>query len=270
MKKILKEEIRRAICSPRFIGAILLGICFLGFGAFRMITERSWISEGFSFADLWYFAYSSAYFPFILPLIAVIPYADSLAEERAEGFFRQAAFRGGFRKMLLAKMIANALVAMLVILISLAVLYLFASIYLPRASFPHAVWEEKISGRPYGIWMDFFMAHPDAFILTVSLLAGLMGALYASFGMAISLLTVNRYLVWALPTSFYLLSHFVATKTRLFGVSWSPAVAILGESWYDFTSTAALWLHPLSLCGMILLLVFIAGKREQVLMGGGS
>ena len=265
LNRNFKVEIRRAILSLRFLAAVLIALVFLGFGVIRMIFVQDVIPAGYSFADLWYFAYSASYFAYLLPLLAIMPYADSLSIEREEGFFNLKVFRGKFSVSMTAKILANALAGAAVIVIPLLLLYLFANLYLPRAAFPLNEWEATISGRPYGILYDFYMNQPDRFIFLIIGLAGMMGLVYASFSMAVSLIFPQRYLVWALPCAFYLLSDFVAQKTRLLGINWSPVAALYASPWNYSTGITAFFLHPVTMLCLTVFLILLFCNRTRII-----
>ena len=57
-----------------------------------------------------FLVYVGGDFPFILPLVAVLPFADSLAVDQSEGYLRYLVVRTNYRKYLAAKFLANALV----------------------------------------------------------------------------------------------------------------------------------------------------------------
>ncbi len=96
MKNILREELDRALHSPRVPIAMMLALAFLIYG-YTVILDRSWVPEGYSFADLWFFVYVGSDFPFILPLVAVLPFADSLAVDQSEGYLRYLVVRTNYR-----------------------------------------------------------------------------------------------------------------------------------------------------------------------------
>lgn len=265
LNRIFKAEIRRAVLSLRFLAAVLIALVFLGFGGARMIIAQDWIPGGYSFADLWFFAYQAGYFAYLLPLLAIMPYADSLSVEREEGFFNLKVFRGDFSASMAAKFLANALAGAAVVITPLTLLYLFANLYLPRADFPLNEWEATIAGRPYGLLYDFYMSHPDRFIFLIISITGVMGLVYASFSMAVSLIFPQRYLVWGLPCAFYLLSDFVAQKTRLLGINWSPVAALYASKWNYDTGITAFFLHPVTMLWLTIFLMLLFCNRTRLI-----
>ena len=265
MKNILREELERAWHSPRILLAMLLALAFMGYG-FTTILDRSWVPAGYSFADLWFFVYVASDFPFILPLVAVLPFADSLAVDQSEGFLRYLVVRTNYRKYLTAKFLTNALITAVAVFLPLAGLYLFANIIAPRTTVPINSWAAQISGRPSGFMEPFFVAHPDGFILCVTLMAVFVGISYSSLGMAISLIYSNRYLVWGAPCAIYLMAHFVASKTHLFGPDWSPVSALYGNiAPPNLQSLASLFLNPLAVLLLAVAVVTVFGQRKRII-----
>ncbi|MCE5207176.1 MAG: hypothetical protein LLG42_02580 [Chloroflexi bacterium] len=265
MKRIFTEEFKRAIGNSRFWLALLLSAGFLVYGIIRAYTSEGWVPMGFSFADLWYFAYVVGYFPYVLPLVTALPFADSLVVDQSEGFLRYLVVRSHYRHYLLAKYLANTLVAILVVVIPLAGMYIFTNLAAPRSIYPINLWQPTISGRPYGILMPLFQAHPDGFILLITLLAAVIGALYSNLGLSISLLLPNRYLAWGIPAVLYLLADFVANRTHFFGPDWSPIRAVAGSASVINETTQSFFLNPLGVLGIILALVLLFGQRKRIL-----
>ncbi len=264
MKNILREELMRALKSPRIMIAVLISIGFLAYG-YTLILDRSWVPAGYSFADLWYFVYAGSNFAFILPLVAVLPFADSLAIDQSEGYLRYLVFRTNYRKYLTSKFLANALVTTVVILLPLICLYFFANSVEPRTAVPVNSWTAQVSGRPYGFMKPFFVNNPDGFIWCVSFLAVFVGIAYSTLGMAASLMLPNRYLVWGGPCVIYLMAHFVANKTHFFGTNWSPISAIYGNISPNQETLASLFLNPFAVFLLAGLVVLVFGKRERIL-----
>ena len=265
MNRILKEEFIRAVQNPRFWLALLLSVGFLGYGFYRAFNSEDWVPRGFSFADLWYFVYVAGYFPYVLPLIAALPFADSLVVDQTEGYMRYLVVRSHYRHYLLAKYLANALTAVLVIMIPLVSLYIVVNLAAPRSLYPINVWQPTVSGRPYGILMPFFQNHPDGFILWITFLAAGVGALYSSLGLSVSLLFPNRYLAWGVPCMVYLLSDFVASRTHFFGPDWSPIRAVAGSNTIINETSQSFYLNPLGILGLILVFVLFFGQRKRIL-----
>lgn len=264
MRKILREELDRALHSPRILLAILMTLGFFFYG-YTMILDRSWVPAGYSFADLWFFVYVGSNFPFILPLVAVLPYADSFAVDQSEGFLRYLVVRTNYRKYLASKFLVNLFITTVTILVPLLFLYIFANAAAPRSLVPINQWSPQISGRPEGFMKPFFEIHPDGFIFCVSMLAVFTGAAYSTLGIAISLIYSNRYLVWAAPCAIFLLAHFVASKTHLFGMDWSPISAIYGNIAAGQHSPAAFILNPLAIFVLAVVILLVFGQRKRVL-----
>ena len=264
MKRIFFEEINRAVHNPRAWLALFFAVCFLTYGISRAYLS-DWVPKGYSYADLWYFIYIASYFPYVLPLLAALPFADSYVVDQSEGYMRYLVIRSKYRHYLSAKFLVNGLIGGLVLWVPLLCLYIFTNLAAPRAIFPVNIWQPNISGRPYGVLMPFFQTHPDGFILLVSLLASLIGALYSNLGLSISLLLPNRYLAWGTPAAIYLLADFITQHTHFFGSNWSPIVAAAGSAYVINESIRSFILNPLGVLGITLLIILLFGKRKQIL-----
>lgn len=264
MKRIFAEEMTRAIKNSRFWLAILFSFGFLIYGLFTILYS-DWIPRGFSYADMWYFIYVASYFPYVLPLIAAFPFADSLVIDQSEGFMRYLVVRSHYRYYLYAKYAANTVVAAVVIVLPLAVLYVVTNLIAPRSIYPINIWQPNVYGRPYGILMPFFQTHADGFILVIMLLAAMTGAIYSNLGLSVSLLFPNRYLAWGVPIAVYLLSDFLANRTHFFGPDWSPIHAVAGSSMVNNETIQGFLFNPLGMLAVISIFIILFGKRKRIL-----
>lgn len=266
MKNILSEEFDRILHEPRTWLALILSLGFLVYGLRRAFVSE-WVPQGFSFADLWYFAYSGSYFTYFIPLAAALPFSDSIVVDRSQGYLRFVFARAPFKTYLRARFLANASVGACVIVIPLFILYLWVNIVAPRSAFPINTWNPAIAGRPEDFWIPLFQPAPDGFILLVTILAGAAGALYANFGLAASLLVHNRYFALGIPFVCFVLADFLAQRTSLLGPKWSPLAAVAGISPNQRLSSSMLGLilSPSMVLLLVILLVNLFGKRQRVL-----
>ena len=235
-KSTFSATLTRTFKSPRFGIAVGAGLTFLIVGVYTRLFSNQALPKEYSYADLWFHIYSYAHYVFAIPILAVLPFSDALAVERAEGFLRPLVFRSGFRPYVRERFFVNAVAAAIAAMIPLAVLYIFTNLYVPRTLYPINVWAVPVAGRPYGLLMPFFRRAPDLFILFITGMVGLMSALYATFAMSLSFATTNRYWILGVPCAFYLFSHFVAMKTIFFGADWSPISALYGNYWCECMS----------------------------------
>lgn len=264
-KAATKDTLFRAFRSRRFGIAVGVGMIFLIVGVYTRLFSDQALPKEYSYADLWFHIYTYAHYALALPILAVMPFSDTLAIERAEGFLRPLVFRSGFRAIVRERFFVNAVASAVAAMLPLAGLYLFTNLYVPRWIYPINVWDIPVAGRPYGLLMPFFRRAPDLFILFITGMVGLMSALYATFAMSLSFVTTNRYWILGVPCAFYLFSHFVAVKTNLFGADWSPAAPLYGNSWYEYTSARIFFLHPLTLTALISAILILFARRERVL-----
>ena len=142
---------------------------------------------------------------------------------------------------------------------------LVTNILLPRSLHPINSWQQPICGRVDGILLPLFRRLPDLFIIFISVLAGISAAIYSSFGLALGLVFPNRYLPLAAPSILYLGLHFLALKTRLLGIDWSPVMAVVGLpcNWEGTVLTFVL--SPLTVLMFTLLVFMLFGRRKRVL-----
>lgn len=267
MAKLIHEEGSRAFRSLRLLIAIALALVVFTWGYVTLRRPEIGIPMGYSYADLWYFVYYYSHFPYLLPLIASLPFAETLAQDREEGFIRYVTFRATYRQYIAAKIIVNMLITALVIFVPMVLLFLFAKMVAPPSLYPINAWQPTIVGRPWGFLMPLFESNPDGFIALIVLLAIVMGILYSTLGMAVAFIYPNRYATWGIPLGLFLASHFISGKTHMLGTRWSPLTALYANANYigPEPTVSSLLLHPATVLAIVTFIAMTFGRRSHVL-----
>jgi hypothetical protein len=165
----------------------------------------------------WRFAYYNAYeawmravgwgfFPLYAFLAATLPYADSLAQERAQKFARYVLLRTRHRSYLFVKFLVNGLAGGLSVALPMAFFLGFTSWKYVRDLPP-------LSGTILESWLscssvyqaflcDLYHINPDLYIFLRIVLGFVFGIVFATFGMSISAFTNNRYVILFFPFIF--------------------------------------------------------------------
>jgi hypothetical protein len=265
--KVLSEEMRRALTSRGMRIALLLGIGLLTVG---LNYARAYPPEK-SFVDVWYIAYNQSFYYLMLPLIACIPFADTLASDRKQGYLERLVIRGRYKNVLSAKFFANAIAGALASVLPLLFLYLILTLTNHNPLNHPAL--NSIEGRPYEMaeLVNLFKNLPDIFILVVSGAVFINGALLALLGMAFTLLINHRFVALSVPFLLANLLQYFSNRAKLLPWYLAPSEILLKPNFspsHAFETTNEipyLFILPAALLLISVALVLLCGKRQQVL-----
>jgi len=269
---IWREEFSRAFWNGRFLAVFLLSLaCFayglydagrffpgLAMGAEAPVTNNAY--------ELWLFVHFRSYFIYLAPIAAALPFADSLWVDRSQGFLRFILVRTSYRQYLTAKLMANLAAGAAAVGSPLLLLFLFTSLSAQRTppvnSLVFTTWGAQ-NGSPAGVLSSWYPAQPDLYILALIGLACLFGAVFATFGLAISGLVHNRYVILAAPFMLFMVSSYISDRAQHLGRHWSPETLIIP---YNTTGVTAITLL-VQLTVLVLisgLLLYFFGRRERI------
>lgn len=207
---MLRVELRRAVLNRAFLLAILLGVAALGYRLTDYCFAPLAMTPPFSCnaydAVIWS---ESGPVALIVPLLAVLPFADSYALDRGLGYVRHVLVRSAYRSYLLAKLTANALTGGLAVAVPILVLFGYANLAYPRGLMAPDASRIVVGGYPFGPFGALYRSAPDLYVLFLVCLGFLVGVVYATLGLAISCCVENRYVVLATPFLLYNLANFV-------------------------------------------------------------
>lgn len=251
---MLREEINRAFLSRSFLFAVFLGLLSLAYGYADYMSGPS---------DPEYLArlppfYNNAYdaviwaqkglIGLIVPLIAVLPFADSFAHDRLLGYLRFVLSRTNYRCYLSAKYAISFLSGGLAVSLPMLLYFAFTNLVLPRGLNPDP-FEQRVLSMPeaLGPFGALYKSAPDQYIFSLIALSFLFGATYAIFGLSLSALTDNRYIVLATPFVLYNVVHY---GLAILGIpAWSPVSAFVPH-WLNHIA----WLNVLTNLGGLFLI----------------
>ena len=207
----LKAELSRAFKSPKFfltIGAVSLLLLMTFIMTYTHIPEKSYV-------DHWYYIYLQSYYTYLIPLLVCLPFADSLVLDRKEGFIRAILARSKYGAYAWAKVISNGLAGALAVSLPLALSYVLLSISNKNPLNNPAL--NVFYMRPQeGFLGMLFREHPDMFFLVIIAAVIVMGFLWATLGLSVSLVIKNRYVAIGFPFLFSgILQYFVERTRRL-------------------------------------------------------
>lgn len=167
-----------------------------------------------------------AWFFFIFPLLAVIPYSWSYDADLKSGFWKQIMPRTGRANYIVSKTISSFVSGGLVIGIPLLINLLGSAMFLPAAvpdvtSMQTPVWSGYLFSK-------LFYSHPWIFSFSVIIIDMLWGGTIAMIALAVSSITYNRIISLITPFLLFLLEDYIALNYLLSEnssadqVIWSP------------------------------------------------
>jgi hypothetical protein len=247
--------------------AFILGLVLLGVG----MNMANRYPEEKSFVDLWYLTYNHSFYFQMLPLIACFPFADSLASDRKQGYLERLVVRERYKKVLSTKFFANALAGALAAAIPLILLYLFATLTNHNPLNHPAL--NTVDGRPYEMaeLLKLYQTMPDLFVLVVTSAVFIGGGIFATLGMATTLLVNHRFVALSLPFLLASLLQYFSNRAKLLPWYLAPSEVLLKPNFspsHAFETTNEipyLVILPAALLLISISLIVFFGKRQQVL-----
>ncbi len=220
--RLFRAECSKAIKNPWFAIALIVGtvLCIADFasainedviGGLAPAETTSCFSEWISVR---YYTSSAMLFYRLAPLLAVMPYGWSLAQERGSGYIAQLYTRAPRIHCLLSKIGAAFLAGGIVVVVpQLVNLALFATVF--PASIPDAFEAMYIGIFDDNLWADLFYSVPLAYVLLYCALDFVLCGLWASFVLMLGAACANRVVVLAAPYMALVLLQFVNERIFL-------------------------------------------------------
>lgn len=197
----------------------------------------------------------------VVPLLAVLPFADSLCLDRQSGYLRNIFSRCSYHRYLGVKCLVNLAAGGIALTVPLLALFIATNLLFPRGIMPADQSRIIPGGYPSGPFSTWYRSMPDLYILSRIGLGFVFGATYATVGLALALFINNRYIVLATPFVAYMLANFVLTALGL--MEWSPPFTLTPEI---VLTTSALTvfgeLGAIFIASVVCILIF--GTRARV------
>lgn len=231
MRGIFRIEFQRAVRNNRWF--IVWGLALASF-------FTGWIRyNGFNFGDpftytpnafnYWMLITDFGFFEYVAPLIATMPFADSLITDLKQGFSGYVNLRCSYRQYFRAKVISNAIAGALAIALPL-ILLIIILVFIYPTQVGQSEYISRLYNRPdypVGPLGFLYQGQPFLYITFLIILGGLFGAVYASVGLTLSSMVKNPHWVLATPFLFFCLASYMAERSARFAVFGHPTIAIL-------------------------------------------
>ncbi|MCL2865376.1 MAG: hypothetical protein FWE25_07545 [Lachnospiraceae bacterium] len=232
MKRIIKFELKRAFVNRFFLAALVVGIVISVLHIILVVIPASKYLELHSYSKGVYpnsiyntmlgFDMSSLYlalYTMLIPVLACLPFADSLYTDKKSGYIKYLYSKVEKGWYLLAKLIANFLVAGTVVvfplLLNLWGTALFVPALIPQAS------TAQFPIFAYYMWSDLYYTFPMVYITLYGIIIFIYAGIFACIGMMLSTFIKNRFVVLLLPFAIVTVWNFVASQ--LSGNALAPA-----------------------------------------------
>jgi len=246
-----KTEFQRAFLGIPFWLAVVIGtlLCMIGLSSY--FEGPNVIPGAHPFYrnayEAWLFAYAegpTALFVILAPLLAVLPHADAYVMDRTTGYLRFVLLRVPRWRYFLMRLAVVALSGGIATALPLIITFGITNLMLPRGLPPRSPGELE----PVSFLNVVYWSNPDVFVFIATGLAFLFGAVYATFGFAVSAYVDKRYLALVTPFVFYHVTNFVLAALGLeewtplgmwvpFGITTSTAFSVFAQLMLMLTAT---------------------------------
>jgi ABC-type transport system involved in multi-copper enzyme maturation permease subunit len=253
---VIKVELRRAFSSWPFVIVVVIGTIALGQGLYSYGQGyQSYLSanKGDPFLYNSFDALLMArlgVISILAPLLAALPFADSLIVDRNSGFIRSMLLRSGRRKYVWSKLLATILVGGAAIAVPHIVIYGLASAIFPEGLSTTFGQQRMIVTGPLS---DVYKSNPALYVWFNILISFIFGAVYAAIGMLVSCISDNRYIALASPFMFYIIMSFIIANLHGGLEGWLPTATFTPQ---QVTNTT--WVSIFGQFSAILLVCVVA------------
>ncbi|NLW72363.1 MAG: hypothetical protein GXY37_05720, partial [Chloroflexi bacterium] len=196
---ILKVELRRAFQNPRWILIVLVGVVLFIIGKTRFPQITVTGEYAINTTNRLMLAMHYSELAFIVPLLVLIPYADSLLSDIQSRAIDFLVFRSGRKDYLRSKLLAIALSGGVCLVVVLLVMVLSSSVY--GINFKSGIYATGMVNEtePFGPFSALFMTKPALYLVYLFVSAFLFGITYSLFGTAMSVIFKNKFIGFSVP-----------------------------------------------------------------------
>ncbi len=261
MTGILKEEFSRAFRNKRFALVTLLAATSFAYGLTRVMSFQT--SSPLDAVTIWQLILQRGLYGFFAALMAGLPFADSLLQDRRHRFIDQILLRSRYRQYLSAKILTTVCAGMTAAAAPALILLIGCCLFFPidaqRTMQTSFGFNSLVNPSVIDAGGALVLSLPGFVLLSLLMLA-LFGAVYALLGLGSSFLVRNPFIVLGIPFLGYSLGYFILpTSSRL---AWliSTEAALLPSS-----ILASPILQYLAILTVFAACLLLWGKKERVL-----
>lgn len=254
----IRFELKKALNKKFFITTSIIAIILL-YGLYKYTKYDGMSSYAANNAiHSWLYVIENAnFFRYMTPLIVVLAFGDSFYNEYKSGYLRNISTRMNIRKYIKDKIIVNATVSALIIIIPVIIL-LVASLILYKDSVFVPI-DGNSYFNPYGALSNIYYSNPVIYMIFSTIMMGVFAAIYSTLAIAISFYGKSRALILAFPTLVYLILQniveFIGSKIPI-SMTYYPSNSLL--FFLESLSPTSMIIHY----GIILGLAFFIIKKS--------
>lgn len=261
---MFREELYRAVWNRTFLLSLMIGLALLvpKLPEYCINFDRGANFHPYNCNPYDALLYvHSGFFGLLAPLIATLPFGDSMVLDRAQGYLRNILLRTTFRRYFAAKFFVNLLAGGLAVAIPVLLVFIYANLIYPRGILPIDQARMTPGGYPNGPFKELYRSAPDLYALFRIGLAFLFGAIYANVGLLISLLVNNRYVVLATPFLLAMVGNFVLANLDL--ARWTPPTT-LNPNMVSTTSALTVFGELGAIFAFCLIGLLLLARKERI------
>ncbi len=264
---MFKHELKRAFFNKFFFLSIIVGSISGLFGLVSYYSDISFFKQtgncnAISSYEAWIYCLSlgaGTIFRLIIPLLIAIPFTDTYLKDVKGGYIRYILTRCSFKKYFICKVTVNALVGGAVIVIPY-----FIWIIITGILFSMELPNTDLNYLPDGPLGFVYAEKPWIYIGFLSILGFLFGIIYSSLGLAISVITQNRFAVICFPFIFFL---FLTIGSQIVKIKFLFPLILFAP--YELNEASGSMIIAGFLCTFILVSLlltslFIKGKGDLI------
>lgn len=234
MKRLLKIDLYRAFINRKFLLACLLGLLIAVSNFFQHVLPVFFEADYYMSLNLnmppanvfvnWLGVNPRGMEQFLyyllLPVIAVLPYADSYFSDKKTGCIKNVLIRASKKDYFICRYISVFLSGGCAFSLPLLINFLAASLFLPSMT-PDPYYS---SIGENSMWNDIYYTNPILYTLLFILLAFLFSGVFATVSLSISDFSEHRFIVLIFPFLLYLaffsVMSYISTNSQM--LAWIP------------------------------------------------
>lgn len=223
--RTLQVDLRRSILSMPFV----ISLVFLLLAQFMAVFSEFTSSAYLAYLDWpYYLNLASTYSlqPYAMLIAACLGYAWSYCQDKGSGFFEQAVRRVGFRAYSLSRILSVIISALLAGILSVCLFTLFL---LSLNHLGTAVDNNNYENRVVYLHL-IYLGKPFLFVCFRALHNGLVCAMAASVGLAVSAYIPNTHVAVFSPLILYLILNTIGKVT---GSTWFSPIRLLFSQYHQ-------------------------------------
>lgn len=273
MKKIVKEELNRAVKNKGMVLALTIGIVIAVSHVIQCIIPAYHANEMMEFekfptiypltvSDTWLagnqVSLESFLYFLVLPIIAVLPFGTSYFADGQSGFLRGIYVRIPRKKYLQAKYIAAFISGGLAVVLPLLVNLMFALVLLPNMSAATILPCNRMEA--VNLFYTIYDSYPLVYIFLFLCLDFIMGGIFACIGLACSYLSDYKIIVAICPFFIQLTVHIIFSM--LMKMEYSSVFFL--QSGYGISAPWVVLLYIVIGIGLSAAVFLKKGEKEDV------